>query len=67
MHNIGMAWSENVDRDFEQNVGARLQFAVAHVRYVINPRDGEAKFSVGVSLPSKGYPWEKQQKTPFTR
>jgi hypothetical protein len=67
MHNVGMAWSQFIDRDFEQNVGARIQFAVAHVRFVVDPRDGESKFSAGVSLPSKAYPWEKQQKTPLTR
>ena len=58
MHNIGMAWSEDVERDFEQNIGARLQFTVAHVRYVMNPRNSDSKFSVGLSFPSKGYPWE---------
>jgi hypothetical protein len=64
MHNIGMAWSRDVDHDFEQNIGARIQFSVAHVRYVMNPRNSDAKWSVGVSLPSKTYPWEKAQKSP---
>jgi hypothetical protein len=67
MHNIGMAWTDTVDRDFEQVVGARIQFTVAHVRYVIDPRTSESKFSVGVSLPSKNYPWEKAQKSPLSR
>lgn len=67
MHNIGMAWSQDVDRDFEQNLGARIQFAVAHLRYVFDPRTSDAKFSVGVSFPSKGYPWEKTQPSPMER
>jgi hypothetical protein len=67
MHNIGMAWSEGVDRDFEQNIGARIQFSVAHLRYVMNPRNSDSKFSVGVSLPSRNYPWEKPMKSPLDR
>ena len=67
MHNIGMAWSNDVDRDFEQNIGARIQFAIAHLRYIMDPRTSESKFSVGVSFPSKGYPWEKAQKSPLER
>ena len=67
MHNIGMAWSNEVDRDLEQNIGARVQFSVAHVRYVMNPRNSDAKWSVGVSFPSKMYPWEKAQKSPLKR
>jgi hypothetical protein len=67
MHNIGMAWSNLVERDFEQNVGARIQFSVAHLRFVVDPRTGVSKFSAGVSFPSKAYPWEKQQKSPLDR
>ena len=67
MHNIGMAWSQDEDRDFEQNIGARIQFTFAHVRYIRNPRNGDEKWSVGVSFPARGYPWEKQQKSPLDR
>lgn len=59
MHNIGMAWTHQEKRDFEQNVGARLQFAMAYVRYLIDPRSGDSKFSANVALPGKAYPWEK--------
>jgi hypothetical protein len=59
MHNIGMAWTHDDKRSFEQNVGVRLQVALAYVRYVMDPRTGDGKFSANVSLPSKGYPWEK--------
>lgn len=67
MHNIGMAWSNGVDRDFEQNIGARIQFTFAHVRYVMNPENNEEKWSVGVSFPSRNYPWEKAQTSPLRR
>lgn len=67
MHNIGMAWTNDDDRRFEQNLGARLQFSLAHIRYVIDPRSGESKFSVGVSFPSRGYPWQKAQRPPLVR
>jgi hypothetical protein len=68
MHNIGMAWSRATeDRDFEQNIGARIQFSVAHVRFVMDPRSGEQKWSVGVSFPSKTYPWEKATQSPLPR
>lgn len=65
MHNIGMVWTNDEDRDFEQNIGARIQFNFAHVRYIRNPRNGDEKWNVGVGFPTRGYPWEKQQKLPF--
>lgn len=62
MHNIGMAWSYQQDRSFEQNIGARIQFAVAYARVIANPDGGDTEFSIGVSFPSRGYPWEKAPK-----
>jgi hypothetical protein len=67
LHNIGMAWTDTIDRDFEQVIGARIEFTMAYVRYVVDPRTEESKFSVGVTLPSKNYPWEKAQKSPLDR
>ena len=67
MHNIGMTWTHDIDRRFEQNIGVRIHFNLAHMRYIIDPRSGESKFSAGVSFPSRGYPWEKQQRTPLSR
>ena len=64
MHNIGMAWSRQEKRSFEQNIGARLQFSIAFARYIVNPNGGDSKFSVGVSFPSGGYPWEKAPRRP---
>jgi hypothetical protein len=65
MHNIGMAWSHDIHRRFEQNVGARLQFPFAYVRVVTNPRNisDKVKLDVGVSMPGKTYPWEKKPRT----
>ncbi|HEX6558293.1 MAG TPA: hypothetical protein VF021_02505, partial [Longimicrobiales bacterium] len=62
MHNIGMAWSHDVQHRFEQNVGARLQFPFAYARVVTNPRKVSDKvlLDLGVSLPPKTYPWEKR-------
>jgi hypothetical protein len=61
MHNIGMAWSRSQEPEFEQNIGARLQFPFAFVRVVTNPEHfgDQAEFTVGVTLPDKAYPWEK--------
>lgn len=67
MHNIGMAWSNGGDSGFEQNIGARIQVTVGYVRYIMDPRTGEGKFGAGVSFPSKGYPWEKPQKSPLEK
>jgi hypothetical protein len=67
MHNIGMAWSRDVDRELEQNIGARLQFAFAHIRYVINPANSEDKWSISVGFPPRNYPWEKRQRSPLER
>ncbi|HUP90251.1 MAG TPA: hypothetical protein VM100_12910 [Longimicrobiales bacterium] len=62
MHNIGKAWTSTTSGRFEQNVGARLQFAFAYARIMFNPRNSDKKFSIGVSMPSAGYPWEKNTK-----
>lgn len=62
MHNMGMAWSLHTDSGFEQNVGARLQFAVASARYIVNPRNGESEWDFGISFPPKAYPWEKSSR-----
>jgi hypothetical protein len=56
-----MAWSRSQEPEFEQNIGARLQFPFAFVRVVTNPEHfgDQAEFTVGVTLPDKAYPWEK--------
>jgi len=64
MHNIGMAWSRLDDRSFEQNVGVRLQFPLVFARVVTDPRHftDDVKFTVGISTPTRGYPWEKPKR-----
>lgn len=62
MQNIGKAWTSTTSSRFEQNVGARLQFAFAYARVMFNPRNGDKKISLGVSMPASGYPWEKNTK-----
>lgn len=64
MHNVGMAWTHDDRRSFEQNVGVRLQFALAYVRYIVDPKTGDGKFAANISLPAKGYPWEKASRPP---
>lgn len=60
LHSIGMAWTHNQSRDFEQNVGVRLQFPFVFARFVINPADTQqSKFSVGVTTPKAAYPWQR--------
>jgi hypothetical protein len=61
MHNVGMAWSHDSKRDFEQNVGARIQFPLAYVRAVTNPRriGDKVLLDAGVSFPARAYPWER--------
>lgn len=61
MHNIGMAWSQFQEPEFEQNIGVRLQFPFVFARVVTNPEHlgDDAKFTLGVTLPDKAYPWEK--------
>lgn len=62
-HAIGMAWTEGVDRDFEQNIGVRLQFFVLSLRAVTDPEDpiGDIEFDVGLSWPSSdAYPWRRR-------
>ena len=59
IHVIGMAWLFAVSPDFEQNVGARVQFPFVFARFMVNPADTHNnKFSVGVTVPRKAYPWE---------
>lgn len=61
LHNIGMAWTHNESRDFEQNVGLRLQFPFVFARAIVNPADlDDRKFSVGVTIPRRAYPWERR-------
>jgi hypothetical protein len=60
LHLIGMAWSHDVDRGFEQNIGFRFAYSVIHFRAVTNPKrfSDDAEFTVGISMPRRTYPWQ---------
>jgi len=60
LHATGMAWTRAQHRSFAQNLGLRLRYNVLYFRLVSNPDDldGDAEFSVGVSLPRRAYPWQ---------
>ncbi|HUF50270.1 MAG TPA: hypothetical protein VMN60_05520 [Longimicrobiales bacterium] len=61
LHLVGMAWSRDVARGFEQNVGLRLSYDLVFARVLSNPDDltGDAEFSIGVTLPKRKYPWQQ--------
>ena len=65
LHLVGMAWSKDVDRSFEQNIGFRIAYSVIHFRAVTNPKDfsGDAEFTIGISMPRRTYPWQDPQET----
>lgn len=61
LHSIGMAWTHENSRDFEQNVGVRIQFPLLYARFVVNPVDIEDnKLTFGVSFPKSAYPWQNR-------
>jgi hypothetical protein len=62
LHAVGMAWTHEQSRRFEQNVGARLRFTFVNFRVLTNPRSfgDDVKFSVGLHLPRGAYPWERR-------
>ncbi len=53
LHAIGMAWSADTNRDFEQNIGVRLRYLIMHVGVYSDPSDtvDSAEFRVGFSWP----------------
>ena len=58
---IGMAWTQFEERKFEQNVGLRLAFPLFYARAFANTSDlGNARFSLGVTIRRRPYPWERR-------
>jgi hypothetical protein len=59
LHHVGMAWSQDVNRDLEQNLGLRLRFPLVWARAVIDPSTAfdDLEFAVGVAL-WRRYPWQ---------
>ncbi len=67
LHNTGMAWTADATRDFEQNIGASLQFFSLYLRYMVDPADPSEghDFSVGLHWPfGRTYPWEAPRTSP---
>ncbi len=64
LHHAGMAWSHENSRDFEQNVGVRINFPFVYARVVTNPRrfSDDVEFSVGLTLPERSLPWERPRR-----
>jgi hypothetical protein len=62
LHITGMAWTADESRPFEQNVGVRLRYAIANVRFLTNPTDFRAdrEISFGLNLPRRAYAWERR-------
>lgn len=62
IHAAGMAWLAGEDRAFQQEVGARLQFFVIYLRYMLDPADvSNNKLDLGLSMPfGTPYPWESR-------
>ena len=50
MHNIGMAWSHEAKRGFEQNLGVRLRVGPIKVDWTIEPISRDWEISAGLSL-----------------
>jgi hypothetical protein len=65
LHLAGMAWTDHEYRPLEQNVGARLQFALVHLRFLVDPatlgsgNDRKYQLSLGVNVPRTAYAWER--------
>lgn len=61
VHATGMAWTEADDRDFRQEIGARLQFFGLYFRYMLEPSNPDnAELDIGLSWPFGGrYPWQR--------
>jgi hypothetical protein len=62
LHLTGMAWTADESRPLEQNVGVRLRFSLANIRFLTNPADfrSDRQISVGLNLPRRAYPWERR-------
>jgi hypothetical protein len=60
LHATGMAWTRELHRSFEQNLGLRLRYNVLYLRVVANPEDltGDYEFSAGLTFPKRAYGWQ---------
>lgn len=61
-HAFGMAWTDDVRRDLEQNIGIRLEFFVPYVRITTNPADplDALELDIGLAWPfDNERPWRR--------
>jgi hypothetical protein len=60
LHYTAMAWTRDVHRPMEQNVGLRLGYRIVYLRVLTDPKHfgDKVKTSVGLTFPRKSYPWE---------
>lgn len=66
VHAVGMAWTADDPRDFEQNVGVGLRFPGFSVRAITNPEAGlrGARLSFLLESPVEARaPWEQQMRS----
>ncbi len=61
IHAAGSAWTSHGEGDFQQEVGARLQFPGVYVRYMIQPTDlAVGRFDLALSWPfGTRHPWQR--------
>lgn len=62
IHAIGMAWTDDVERDLEQNIGVRLVFFAPYIRIMTNPAKpfDDIDLDVGLTWPfDNDRPWRR--------
>ncbi|HUG40986.1 MAG TPA: hypothetical protein VMM12_10890 [Longimicrobiales bacterium] len=61
VHAAGMAWAQGEERDFRQEVGARVQFFSLYFRYMFEPSNPDnAELDIGLTWPFGGrHPWQR--------
>jgi hemolysin activation/secretion protein len=65
LYQVGMAWTFEQERAFEQNVGLKIQFPLLYARVITNPADThDTKVGIGVTFPRRAYPWERRSDEP---
>jgi hypothetical protein len=61
IHAAGMAWLQGQDHDLHQEIGGRLEFFGAFIRYMMPPDElGAGDLDVGLTWPfEERYPWQE--------
>lgn len=60
LHAAGAAWTDTVERDLAQEIGAQIRLGFLYLRVLTDPADTEnTEFAVGLKNPiGAGFPWE---------